>query len=138
MAETEHEITPAGRTKVPSRCSCVERILSAWESLLNDVIKWNLETCAVSLPIDGSEDEKIHCFKADGPLSDGTEQVFTERAAAVFNALEEATCVNDNYPFELFCSGYGYRPHYNAENDHRKRSHSKTLSRVERFENDAF
>ena len=39
---------------------------------------------------------------------------------------------------ELFCSGYGYRPHYNAENDHRKRSHSKTLSRVERFENDAF
>ena len=38
----------------------------------------------------------------------------------------------------LFCSGYVYRPHYNAENDHRKRSHSKTLSRVERFENDAF
>jgi len=28
---------------------------------------------------------------------------------------------------ELFCSGYGYRPHYNAENDHQKRSHSKTL-----------
>ena len=39
---------------------------------------------------------------------------------------------------ELFCSGYGYRPHYNAENNHGKRSHSKTLSRVERFENDAF
>ena len=39
---------------------------------------------------------------------------------------------------ELVCSEYGYRPHYNAENDHRKRSHSKTLSRVERFENDAF
>ena len=34
---------------------------------------------------------------------------------------------------ELFCPGYGYRPHYNAENDHRKRGHSKTLSRVERF-----
>ena len=39
---------------------------------------------------------------------------------------------------ELFCCGYGYRPHYNAESDHRKRSHLKTLSRVERFENDAF
>ena len=39
---------------------------------------------------------------------------------------------------ELFCSRYGYRPHYNAENDHRKRSHSKTLSRVERLENNAF
>jgi len=39
---------------------------------------------------------------------------------------------------ELFCSGYGYLPHCNAENDHRKRSQLKTLSRVERFENDAF
>ena len=39
---------------------------------------------------------------------------------------------------ELFSSVYGYRPHYNAENDHQKRSHSKSLSRVERFENDAF
>ena len=39
---------------------------------------------------------------------------------------------------ELFCSGYGYRPHYNTENDHRKQSRTKTLSRVERFENDAF
>ena len=39
---------------------------------------------------------------------------------------------------ELFCSGYDYRPHYDVANDHRKRSHSKTLSRVERFENDAF
>ena len=38
---------------------------------------------------------------------------------------------------EPYCSGYGYRPHYNAENDHRKRSHSKTLfSRVD-CENDA-
>ena len=37
---------------------------------------------------------------------------------------------------ELFCSAYGYRPHYNAENDHRKRSHSKTLSSVD-GENDA-
>ena len=35
----------------------------------------------------------------------------------------------------LFCSGYGYRPHYNAENGHRKWVVSKTLSRVEQFEN---
>ena len=39
---------------------------------------------------------------------------------------------------ELFWSRYGYRPHYNAENDHRKRSHLKTFSRVEQFENEAF
>ena len=39
---------------------------------------------------------------------------------------------------KLFCSGYGYRPRYNAKSDHRKRSHLKTLFRVERSENDAF
>ena len=49
-----------------------------------------------------------------------------------------STLIRFQMKTELFCPGYGYRPHYNAENDHRKRSHSKTLSRVERFENDAF
>ena len=63
MAETGHKITPAGRIEALSRRSCVERILSAWESLPNDVIRNSFEACAVSLPIDGSEDKKIHCLK---------------------------------------------------------------------------
>ena len=52
----------------------------------------------------------------------------------------QSTLIRFQTKMELFCPGYGYRPHHNAENDHRKRSHSKTLSRVERFENeyDAF
>ena len=45
MAETEHEITPAGRIKAPSRRSCVERILAAWESLSSDIIKKSFEVC---------------------------------------------------------------------------------------------
>ena len=51
--------------------------------------------------------------------------------------LVPSTLIRLQTKTELFCSGYGYRPQYNAENDHQKRSHSKTLSRVERFENDA-
>ena len=35
----------------------------------------------------------------------------------------------------LFCSGYDYRPHYNAENDQRKWINSKMLSGVKRFDN---
>ena len=53
-----------------------------------------------------------------------------------FKAL--STLIRFQTKTELFCPGYGYRPHYNAEKDHRKRSHSKMLSRVVRFENDAF
>ena len=52
--------------------------------------------------------------------------------------LAPSTLIHFQTKTELFCSRYGYRPHYNAENDHRKRSNSKTLSRVEWFENDAF
>ena len=58
--------------------------------------------------------------------------------SSVISRLRPAsTLIRFQTKTELFCSGYGYRPHYNAENDHRKRSHSKTLSRVERVENDA-
>ena len=67
MAETEHEITSAGQVKAPSRDSCVEKILSAWESLLNAVTKKSFEACAISLPVDGWKDEKINCFKPDNP-----------------------------------------------------------------------
>ena len=98
MAETEHEITPAGRIKAPSRHSCVERILAAWESLPSDIIKKSFEVCAISLPTDGSEDEKIHCFQKEGPLSNEREE-FTERAAAFYAALGQGAPVDENDPF---------------------------------------
>ena len=54
--------------------------------------------CAISLPIDGSEDEKIHCFQKEGPLSNGREE-FTERAAAFYDALKQGAPVDENDPF---------------------------------------
>ena len=45
-----------------------------------------------------SQDEIIHCSKADGPSSD-EKQEFTEGAAAFFNAQEQATPINENDPF---------------------------------------
>ena len=54
--------------------------------------------CAISLPIDGSEDEKIHCFQKEGPLSNGREE-FTERAAAFYAALEQGAPADENDPF---------------------------------------
>ena len=61
-----------------------------------------------------------------------------EKTGPNINAKAPSTLIRFQTKTELVCSGYGYHPHYNAENDHRKQSHSKTLSRVERFENDAF
>ena len=98
IAETENEITPAGHIKAPSRRSCVERTLAASESLPNDIIKKSFEVCAISLPIDGSEDEEIHRFQKEGPLSNGREE-FTKRAAAFYAGLGQGAPVDDNDPF---------------------------------------
>ena len=62
--------------------------------------------------------------------------IFAYISAQQFKAL--STLIHFQTKTELFCSGYSYRPHYNAKNDHWKWSHSKMLSRVEWFENDAF
>ena len=40
-----------------------------------------------------------------------------------FSVKAPSTLIRFQTKTELFCSGYGHRPHYNAENDHRKRSH---------------
>ena len=36
--------------------------------------------------------------------------------------MAPSTLIRFQTKTELFCSGYGYRPHYNFENDHRKRT----------------
>ena len=43
------------------------------------------------------------------------------------NDKAPSTLIRFQTKTELFCSGYGYRPHYNAENDHRKRSFENAL-----------
>ena len=63
-------LTPAGRIKAPSRFSCVERILAAWESLR---------------------------FQKEGPQSNGREE-FTERAAAFYAVLGQGAPVDENNP----------------------------------------
>ena len=65
-------------------------------------------------------------------------KVWLSQWELILTSKAPSTLIRFQTKTELFCSGYGYRPHYNAANDHRKRSHSKTLSKVERFENDVF
>ena len=62
------------------------------------IIKKSFEVCVILLPIDGSEDEKIHCFQKEGPLSNGREE-FTERATAFYLALGQGAPVDENNPF---------------------------------------
>ena len=68
-------------------------------TLPSDIItEKSFEVCAISLPIKGSEDEKIYCFQKEGPLSNGREE-FTERAAAFYAALGQGASVDKNDSF---------------------------------------
>ena len=74
--------------------------------------------------------------KSTSPHLDGTS--YTKTLLYCFEFKAPCALIRFEAKLELFCSGYRYRPNYNTENDHRKRSRLKTRSRVERFENDAF
>ena len=51
--------------------------------------------------------------------------LISELAEVIHLIKVPSTLIRFQTKTELFCSGYGYRPHYNAENGQRKRSHSK-------------
>ena len=58
-----------------------------------ELIVKSFKTCGLSLPVDGSEDDKIHCFKKEGACPDGA-----SRLRESLNILqEEESQIN---PFE--------------------------------------
>ena len=70
---------------------------------------------------DELEDLKSYTNFAFEPLSLPAMLIYSLPAVYIIKA--SSTLIRFQTKTELFCSGYGYRPHYNAENDHRKRSH---------------
>ena len=66
-----HEETAAGNLKAPPRKTILQWILDPWDELPTDVIKKSFKSCALNLPVDGSEDDAIHCFKEGQPCNTG-------------------------------------------------------------------
>lgn len=65
------EETAAGNLKAPPRRTTLQWILDAWAELPTDVIKNSFTSCTLNLPVDGSNDDAIHCFKEGQPCSTG-------------------------------------------------------------------
>lgn len=66
-----HEYTRGGNLKAPSRsllCQCVKL---AWDAVPVETVKKSLTSCAITTPLDGKEDNKIHCFKPNEPCHIG-------------------------------------------------------------------
>lgn len=72
LSEGIHEYTKGGNMKAPSRRKIVEWVIEGWRKLSKELIINSFKTCGLNLSVDGSEDEKIHCFKKEGACPEGS------------------------------------------------------------------
>ena len=73
-----NEETAAGNLRAPPRRAILQWILDAWAELPTEVIKRSFTSCALNLPVDGSNDDIIHCFKEGQPCSTGRAMLQTQ------------------------------------------------------------
>uniref|UniRef100_A0A1X7UB27 DDE-1 domain-containing protein n=1 Tax=Amphimedon queenslandica TaxID=400682 RepID=A0A1X7UB27_AMPQE len=75
MVSGEHSFTPAGNMRAPDKLTCLKWVVQSWESVTTDVIVKSFKACGISVAIDGSEDNEIHCLKSDGVAADAAEDI---------------------------------------------------------------
>ena len=92
MANGQHTFTAAGNIRSPPRGEIVQWILEAWNDLDKDIIVNSFKSCALTLAVNGSEDELIHCLKPSQPCHSGLAQL-----KAVQQQLQQTL---ENYPFQ--------------------------------------
>jgi len=66
MENGEKFYTKGGNLKAPSKRVIVSWVISSWNRLSADHIRDSFQVCGLNLPLDGSEDSKIHCMKGGG------------------------------------------------------------------------
>ena len=92
MVEGSHQYTEAGNMKPQPRKKIIQWILESWAALSKEVIVESFKSCALNLANDGSEDERIHCFKPKEPCHAGRQQLKSQ-----LSVLDER---NRDNPFE--------------------------------------
>uniref|UniRef100_A0A914ELT7 DDE-1 domain-containing protein n=1 Tax=Acrobeloides nanus TaxID=290746 RepID=A0A914ELT7_9BILA len=71
MMHGEKEVTKGGNPKPAPMAEYLQWIVDAWDSLPKELISKSFKSCGITNATDGSEDDEIHCFKADGPVPSG-------------------------------------------------------------------
>ena len=92
MANGQHTFTAAGNMRAPPRREIVQWIIEAWNDLDKDIIVNSFKCCALTLAVDSSQDELIHCLKPSQPCHSGLAQL-----KAVQQQLQQTL---ENDPFQ--------------------------------------
>ena len=75
MDEGPHSETKDGNMRGPPLKLMTQWILKAWSKLDREVIIKSFRCCALSVAVDGLEDDEISCFKPGKTLSSGLERL---------------------------------------------------------------
>ena len=71
-----------GNMKPPSRPFLCEWVKTSWAAVSVVMVKDSFLSCAITTSLDGSDDEKIHCFKPGQPCAAGRELLSEETKRA--------------------------------------------------------
>ena len=98
MDEAPHTHTKGGNMHGPPLKQIVQWILKAWSDLGKEIIVKSFGCCTLSIQDDGSEDNKIACFKPGKPVSSGLERLkaaMAEAAKELADPFTESDIKND-------------------------------------------
>lgn len=96
MLHGEKETTPAGNPRAPPMMEYLRWLANAWESLPQETIAKSFKQCGITNAVDGTEDDQIHCFKAEGPIPDGLQLLSTQRMMEeVYEQFNEIDLLQD-------------------------------------------
>jgi hypothetical protein len=88
MVHGDRPLTKGGNPAAPPMEVYLQWIVDAWDQLPKDLIIKSFKNCALTIALDGSEDDQIYCFKPDGPIPSGRALLQQARADERNNELE--------------------------------------------------
>jgi len=101
MTHDDKPTTKGGNPAAPPMEVYLQWIVDAWNKLPKDLIIKSFKNCGLTIELDGSEDDQIHCFKSDGQIPNGQELLRQarilerEREREVVELLEEFDLAED-------------------------------------------
>lgn len=93
LSNGEHTFTANGNMRPPSFVQLVDWIRESWNSIPKEQIEESMKQCGITNFIDGSEDDKILCFKPGRGLNQGLTLLRSE--CAELQNEQESDCDED-------------------------------------------
>ena len=102
-----HSETAAGNLRAPPRKTLIHWILQSWVDISTDLIKKWFPCCGLNLPVDGSDDDKIICFRDGEPCAKGKDMLKSQLSILFepdenpFEMITESDVEDANDPHEV-------------------------------------